>query len=57
MKDMKKIKRLAKTLVGFTLFWVLITCFVQLLACPKMTQGEILRNIPNSIMTDFTICE
>lgn len=57
MRDMKKIKRLAKTLVAFTVFWVVITCFVQMMACPRMTMTEVLLNTPNNIVTDFTICE
>ena len=52
-----KIRKIAYYIVISSFAWVSISCVIQRLKCPKMTETEILMNLPNSFIGDWKGCK
>jgi hypothetical protein len=58
---MKNKSSFYKNTIAYVLFvviiiWVNISCLIQSLKCPQMTQTQIFLNIPHSILCEWKCC-
>ena len=56
-KNIMKIRKIAYNTIIVVFIWVAISCMIQRLKCPKMTETEILMNLPNSFIGDWKGCK
>ena len=57
MKSENKLKLICVILIGLMLFWVALTTAIQRFKCDKLTETQLLKRTPESVMCNWQVCD